>query len=130
MFLEVNKMNIKKEKTTLKILRDELGLSQTELADILKMSPSSISKIEKSERPLTDRFASQIIKEFGVNEKWLRTGKGKIFIDSSNDELIAEIAANIINSDDKFMKNVLIAFNKLTKEQRSFLIDFVKELDK
>ncbi|MCC0638337.1 helix-turn-helix domain-containing protein [Clostridioides sp. ES-S-0001-02] len=123
-------MNIKKEKTTLKILRDELGLSQTELADILKMSPSSISKIEKSERPLTDRFASQIIKEFGVNEKWLRTGKGKIFIDSSNDELIAEIAANIINSDDKFMKNVLIAFNKLTKEQRSFLIDFVKELDK
>ncbi|HBF1392872.1 TPA: helix-turn-helix transcriptional regulator [Clostridioides difficile] len=123
-------MNIKKEKTALKILRDELGLSQTELANILKMSPSSISKIEKSERPLTDRFVSQISKEFGVNEKWLRTGEGKIFIDSSDDELIAEIAANIINSDDKFMKNVLIAFNKLTKEQRSFLIDFVKELDK
>lgn len=123
-------MNLKNEKTTIRRLRDELGLSQTELANTLKMSPSSISKIEKSERALTDRFISQVSKEFGVNENWLKTGEGEIFIDSSDNELIAEIAANIINSNDKFMKNVLIAFNKLTNDQRNFLINFMKELDK
>ncbi len=123
-------MNLKNEKTTIRRLRDELGLSQTELANTLKMSPSSISKIEKSERALTDRFISQVSKEFGVNESWLKTGEGEIFIDSSDNELIAEIAANVINSNDKFMKNVLIAFNKLTKDQRNFLINFMKELDK
>lgn len=123
-------MNLKNEKTTIRRLRDELGLSQTELANTLKMSPSSISKIEKSERALTDRFISQVSKEFGVNENWLKTGEGEIFIDSSDNELIAEIAADIINSNDKFMKNVLIAFNKLTNDQRNFLINFMKELDK
>ncbi len=84
------------------------------------MTPSAISKIEKNGKPLSDRISSQLSKEFGVREEWLKNKEGKMFADSSDDDLVAEIAANIINSDDKFMKNVIIAFNKLTEDQRNF----------
>ncbi|HCU2754853.1 TPA: helix-turn-helix transcriptional regulator [Clostridioides difficile] len=119
-----------KDESVLKTLREALGLNQSELANILKMTPSAISKIEKNGKPLSDRISSQLSKEFGVREEWLKNKEGKMFADSSDDDLVAEIAANIINSDDKFMKNVIIAFNKLTKDQRNFLINFMKELDK
>ncbi|EGT3661387.1 helix-turn-helix domain-containing protein [Clostridioides difficile] len=119
-----------KEESVLKTLREALGLNQSELANILKMTPSAISKIEKNGKPLSDRISSQLSKEFGVREEWLKNKEGKMFADSSDDDLVAEIAANIINSDDKFMKNVIIAFNKLTEDQRNFLINFMKELDK
>lgn len=119
-----------KEESVLKTLREALGLNQSELANILKMTPSAISKIEKNGKPLSDRISSQLSKEFGVREEWLKNKEGKMFTDSSDDDLVAEIAANIINSDDKFMKNVIIAFNKLTEDQRNFLINFMKELDK
>ncbi|EGT4103591.1 helix-turn-helix domain-containing protein [Clostridioides difficile] len=119
-----------KDESVLKTLREALGLNQSELANILKMTPSAISKIEKNGKPLSDRISSQLSKEFGVREEWLKNKEGKMFADSSDDDLVAEIAANIINSDDKFMKNVIIAFNKLTEDQRNFLINFMKELDK
>ncbi len=119
-----------KDESVLKTLREALGLNQSELANILKMTPSAISKIEKNGKPLSNRISSQLSKEFGVREEWLKNKEGKMFADSSDDDLVAEIAANIINSDDKFMKNVIIAFNKLTEDQRNFLINFMKELDK
>lgn len=114
---------------TLKLLRKKLDMNQIKFAEKLKLSSAAISRIEKGERNLTDRLAMQICSEFGVNEVWLKTGEGDMFVNSSENELIAETVADIINKDDKFMKKVLLTFSKLTPEQREFFNSFIKDLN-
>ncbi|MDB2926978.1 XRE family transcriptional regulator, partial [Clostridioides difficile] len=50
----------------LKELRIKLGLSQKEFAEKLLVSDATISRLEKGERKLTDRFIFQICEVFNV----------------------------------------------------------------
>lgn len=112
----------------LKKLRKSLGMNQEEFASALKMSSSSISKIEKGERNLTERLANQISKEFGVNEIWLLTGEGEMFNFTEEDEKITELMSSIITNNDEFMKKVILTFSKLDDNQKEFLKNLMKEL--
>jgi transcriptional regulator with XRE-family HTH domain len=60
-------------------LRKELGLTQIEFAKKLGISRSAISLIEIGKNPLTEQNIKTISLIFGVNEEWLRTGKGEMF---------------------------------------------------
>lgn len=64
---------------TLLMFREQFGMSQTELARRLHITPATISMIESGKRPLTDRMIHNIANEFGVDETWLRTGEGEPF---------------------------------------------------
>jgi len=65
-----------------KAIRDTKSLKQQEVADILKISRSQITSYETERRDLNDRTINDICREFHVNEEWLRTGKGEMFISS------------------------------------------------
>jgi transcriptional regulator with XRE-family HTH domain len=61
-------------------LRIMLGLSQEDFgARIGLKSKASVSKIEKGVNGTTDQTIKSICREFGVDEDWLRTGKGDPF---------------------------------------------------
>ena len=77
----------------LKEIRNSLGLTQTEFAKSVHLTPQSISMIESGKRPVTDRLIHNICTEFGVSEEWLRTGEGDMFppLDESEDDLIEAI---------------------------------------
>ncbi|CEK35725.1 Helix-turn-helix domain protein [[Clostridium] sordellii] len=117
-----------KEKSRLQILRECLGFNQTKFAEILKVSNATVSRIEKNERPLTERLANQISKEFGVNEDWLLNGEGEMFRFTSEDEKITEIMSSIITNNDEFMKKVILTFSQLDNSQREFLKNLMKQL--
>lgn len=85
----------------LKDIRISLGLSQTEFAQSMHMTPASISMIESGKRPITDRLIHGICTEFGVSESWLRTGDGDMFPPPAEEdvdliEILGELAANDI----------------------------------
>ena len=65
----------------IKKLRTRLDLTQKQFGSKIGLR-SSISEIESGKAPLTDRTIITICSVFNVNENWIRTGKGKIFIDS------------------------------------------------
>ena len=54
----------------------ELDISQEEFGNRIGVSRFSISNYESGKRSLTARVISDICREFGVNEVWLRTGEG------------------------------------------------------
>ncbi|MDU3181839.1 MAG: helix-turn-helix transcriptional regulator [Lachnospiraceae bacterium] len=60
----------------LKLLRKKLGLSQEAFGSRLGVTGPGISKIESGDRNLTEQMTLSIIREFSVNENWLRNGTG------------------------------------------------------
>lgn len=65
--------------TRIKELRKVLNLTQNEFGTAIGLR-SSISEIENNKAPITERTIIAICNIFNVNENWLRTGNGEMFI--------------------------------------------------
>src|SRR5438445_8351150 len=62
------------KKHTLAILRLALGMSQKEMAELVKRSTRTIQAIELCQLPLSAELGSEIARETGVSPKWLMDG--------------------------------------------------------
>mgnify|MGYP000245307194 FL=1 len=63
----------------IRILRKQLGLTQTEFAEKICITQSHLASNETGKRQVTDRTIQLVCNEFDVNEQWLRTGEGDMF---------------------------------------------------
>ena len=61
-------------------LRKELKLNQTEFGKRLGIKQTTVAGYETGGRAPIDAVVSLICREFNVNEEWLRTGNGEMFI--------------------------------------------------
>ncbi|EGT4846889.1 TPA: helix-turn-helix transcriptional regulator [Clostridioides difficile] len=113
----------------LKKLRKELGLSQKEFGDKLKLTSASISKLENGERNITERHISQICEVFNVNEDWLRNGNGEMFKNIDDIELAA-MMGKTFSSNDEFLKKVFLTFAELTDDEREVIQKVIDKLSK
>jgi len=75
----------------IKKLREKLELNQREFSKLLSLSGGYIAGIEVNLRNVNDRLVKLIISQFGVNEDWLRFGKGEIFTKKKTDEKAVRI---------------------------------------
>lgn len=66
----------------IKNLRKALGLTQQEFADRLGISRNNIATYETRNSAPGSSVIALICREFNVNEEWLRTGEGEMFIQS------------------------------------------------
>ena len=73
----------------IKEIRKKLDLTQQKFADRLGVKRNTIAMYEMGKTIPSDQTILSICREFNVNEEWLRTGKGEIFLPESNDELKA-----------------------------------------
>ena len=55
-------------------------MNQSEFAECIGIGQAALSALEKGIRNVTERNISLICEHFNVNEHWLRTGEGEIFI--------------------------------------------------
>ena len=75
------------------------------------------SKIESGNRNVTEQITLAIIREFDVNEQWLRTGKGEMFLVKTRDEEIASFIGTLLKKDDDtFKKRLISALSKLEEQ--------------
>lgn len=63
-------------------LRKTLNLSQKEFADRIGLKQNTISYMEKDGSTVTEQNIKTICSQFSVNENWLRTGSGKMLLES------------------------------------------------
>lgn len=75
----------------LKQVRQSYGLTQQQFAESINVSRNYIGLIEIGQREPSDRTISDICREFNVNEKWLRTGEGAMFVPKSLYQEMGEI---------------------------------------
>lgn len=62
-------------------LRKALGLTQKAFAERIGLKQNAISYMEKENATVTEHNIKTICAQFSVNEDWLRTGEGKMFIE-------------------------------------------------
>ena len=110
-------------------LRKKLGLSQKAFGAPLNISRSTVGNYELGERPLTDRTISDICRVYNVNEEWLRTGTGDMLSDGTSiDAELSLLVAELINSDDEWLKNCVVKFLKLSPQSKEMFKSFLNDL--
>lgn len=63
----------------IKTIRNGIGMSQAEFAQILRVTRGHVSKLEIGQATPSEQLLALISKAFGVEWQWLSTGKGKMF---------------------------------------------------
>lgn len=81
-------------------VRKRSGLTQEKFAEKLGFTRNYIGLIERGDRIPSDRTISDICREFGVNEEWLRTGKGEMCEPKSRNQILAEFFADVLDAKD------------------------------
>ena len=66
----------------IKELRKALRMTQTAFADRIGIRQNSVALLEMGRNTPSDQTVAFICREFRVNEEWLRTGAGEMFVPS------------------------------------------------
>lgn len=112
----------------IKELRISLGLSQEDLGQRVGVTRGAISRIENGSNNVTPAMILAICREFGVNEKWLRTGTGSMFEEMSRAEKAAQIVGAALGSGDEFILNTFIALGQLSPTEWELIKKFVDKI--
>jgi transcriptional regulator with XRE-family HTH domain len=103
-----------KLKDRFKELRKELNVTQQEFADKLKISRNFVAQIEMGSKVPSDRTIDDVCREFNVNEEWLRTGNGDMFVPGIKDKQISAMLADVMKSgEDSFRHRLVSALARL-----------------
>lgn len=92
-------------------LRKVLNLSQREFAEKIGLKQNAISYMEKNGSTVTEQNIKTICSQFSVNENWLRTGSGKMFLEN-----------------EKKQKEFFDVFDELSPVLQDYLIKTAKDL--
>lgn len=115
----------------LKELRKELKLTQQEFANKIGISRGNIGAYEVGKNKTSDAVISLICTKFHVNEDWLRTGNGDMFIEMTKDEQIEEFIGDALrNEEDSFKKRLISGLAALDENGWKVLEDFLDSIQK
>lgn len=93
-------------------------MTQDEFASRLNLSRSFINQIEVGAKNPSDRTILDICREFNVNEEWLRTGEGEMFIPKTREDAIADLTLELLKDEpDSFRNRVVSALAKMSVEE-------------
>ena len=78
-------------KNRIKQIRKHFNLNQEDFGKRIGPKQSTVTAYECGNRVPMDVTITSICREFGVNEEWLRTGNGEMFLPKSRGQEIGEI---------------------------------------
>lgn len=115
----------------LKELRKALGLTQQEFAERIGSVQNTITGYETGRRIPSNQVVTLICREFNVNQDWLRTGEGEMFIEKNRDDEIADFVADIMGEeDDSFKRRFVVMLSRLSAEDWAVLAKMAEEMPK
>lgn len=113
----------------IKELRSHVGLNQTDFGARIGVRQSTIAGWETGQRIPPDSAIVSICREFHVDEHWLRTGEGEMFIQVSRDQEIMDFVADTMQDDeDNFRRRFLLALARLPSERWADIEAFAKQI--
>ena len=113
----------------LKKLRKALDMTQQEFADRIGIKRNSFANYETGRNTPIDAIIVSICKEFNVNENWLRTGEGEMFIELSYSDEIAQFVGQLMTEeDDSFKKRLISGLATLDENGWKVLEDFLDSI--
>lgn len=102
-------------------VRKALSLTQRGIGDALGLSNSGISNIESGQRNVTDKHLKLLTSIFNVNESWMRTGEGTMFMPKI-DGFIDDPSLDVTD------REILNSYIRMTPSQRQFIKSWIKNI--
>lgn len=109
--------------------RKARGWTQAQLAEAIGLSRNYVWMIENGDRTPTDRTIADICRVLGVNENWLRTGKGEMLRQLSEDEEMELIFGQIHMSTAPTIRAIIRAYWKLPDNAKAAVRQFIMDAD-
>lgn len=113
-----------------KELRKALDIKQGDFAKELAISQGHASDIENGRKAVSNRIIEILSLKYSVNEEWLRTGNGDMFVPMTRSETIAKFAGELLKEEESFKKRLISALAKLDEKQWEVLESIVNEIAK
>lgn len=110
-------------------LRKSREWTQDKFAEEMGISKNYVSLIENGKKVPSDRLVSDICREFGVNEKWLRDGTGDMY-DAPDDE-IASVVSELLEENNPFYElivGIMKTYQGLDSKSQELLKNLGKKL--
>lgn len=112
-------------------IRKKLGYSQAKFASQLGLSRNFINQVENRNKNVSERTVSDICREFDINETWLKTGEGNMFIELTKEEEIATFIGEVLrDEDDSFKKRLISGLAALDETGWEVLENFLNSIQK
>ena len=116
-------------KDRIKALRKALSLNQTDFGSKIGVKQSAVAAYESGSRTPLDSVIVSICREFGVNERWLRTGDGEMLMHLSREEEIMRFAATVVRDpSSEFQRSFVSVLARLTPEQWQLMEEMARKL--
>ena len=112
-------------------IRKKLGYSQAKFASQLGLSRNFINQVENRNKNVSERTVSDICREFDINETWLKTGEGNMFIELTKEEEIATFIGEVLrDEDDSFKKRLISGLAALDETGWEVLENFLNSIQR
>nr|DAT55793.1 MAG TPA: helix-turn-helix domain protein [Caudoviricetes sp.] len=125
--------------TRIKKLRKTLDLTMEDFGKRVGVTRTAISNIESGNRNVTEQMFKLVCREFNVNEEWLRTGDGEMFVALPIEDEVAAYVEDLLADDGEnelynIIKAIMRTYNELSPKSQEVLRDasakLVKNLQK
>ena len=118
-------------KDRIKAIRKEKKINQTDFGRSVMVSMSAVQKWESGENDPSDAVITLICQNYGVNEVWLRTGKGEMFVQRSPEDIIATWLGDLAGGKGSdFQRRLVSVMAQLTEEKWAVLEQLAKDIAK
>ena len=101
----------------IKLIRKYYGLNQTQFAEKLGLSRNHIAQVETGKGKFSERTIKDICRIWNVNEDWLKSGEGEMFL--SHNAQVSELLADVVKGNEPFLESfidVWISLDGTSKE--------------
>ena len=106
-------------------------MTQEEFAQSLNLSRNFINQIESGAKNPSERTILDICREFNVNEEWLRTGEGEMFLPIDRETELAKLTVDLLTEEsDSFKSRFISMLAKMNDDEWKLLENMVNELSK
>ena len=104
------------------------GLTQVQLAEKIGLSRNYVWMMESGDRVPPYRTVADICRVLGVNETWLRTGDGEMFLDLGPDAQLEKIFDQIQLSGDDTIRAIIRTYWGLSDQDKAVIRRVILEL--
>ena len=114
----------------IKEIRIKLGITQQEMADKLGLKRNTIATYEMGKANPSERTISDICREFGINEVWLRTGEGgpdNMFTKVYEDDAYSLALGKLSIEENQFVRNAVKYLANADPEKLKVIEEFMKQ---
>ncbi len=115
----------------IKMIREAKELTQDEFGKKIGSARNTIANYENGNRSPSNAVITSICREFDINETWLRTGEGEMFLPMDRETELARLTVDLFMEESTSFKNRFISLlARMSEEEWDLLESMVEKLAK